>query len=151
MSQSLHITLAKPLILAGRNGTFRIGPSPELKNLWTRFMEDFGNIDTQVGFKAYGVCHNFDGRGNMDYMAAVEVRDPGRVPNYLKILNIPEQRVAIYGHAGGVDTLSQAWDKIFKSILPTAGLKVAPGPQFEVYDFSDKDGRGKIEIHIPVI
>jgi AraC family transcriptional regulator len=150
MPQHLHITLSKPLILAGRNGTFRIGPSPGIKNLWTTFMEDFGRIDGQVGFKAYGVCHNFDGQGNMDYMAAAEVRDAGAVPHYLRTLTIPEQRMAIYGHGGGVETLPQAWEALFKTILPKAGLLVAPGPQFEVYDFSDKDGPGSIEIHIPV-
>jgi AraC family transcriptional regulator len=147
----IHTTISQPLILAGRNGTFRIGPQPGIKNLWTSFMEDFGKIEGQVGFKAYGVCHNFDGRGNMDYMAAAEVSSQADVPNYLRILMIPERKVAIYSHGGGVDTISKAWDKLFKSVLPQAGLKVADGPQFEAYDFTDNDAPGQIDIHIPVL
>jgi AraC family transcriptional regulator len=149
MLQHLHITLSKPLILVGRNGTFKIGPSPGIKNLWTTFMNDFGQIEGQVGFKAYGVCHNFKG-DNMDYMAAAEVSREGTVADHLFTLTVPERRVAIYGHRGGVDKLSEAWDRIFKSILPQANLNVAPGPQFELYDFSDPNDAGTIEIHIPV-
>ena len=150
MPQHLHITLANPMILAGRNGTFKVGPSPGIKDLWTSFMHDFGQIEGQVGFKAYGVCHNFKD-GHMDYMAAAEVRNIGQVPKHLKSLGIPERRVAIFAHGGGVDTLSQTWERLFKSILPAAKLQVAPGPQMEVYDFTSNDGPGVIEIHIPVM
>jgi AraC family transcriptional regulator len=150
MQQHLHITVSKPLILAGRNGTFRVGPSLGIKNLWTVFMRDFGTIEGQVGFKAYGVCHNFKD-GNMDYMVAVEIDQERTLPPHLTTMNIPEQRMAIFVPGGGVEDLPKAWEHLFNAILPKAGLLVAPGPQFEVYDFSDKDGPGTIEIHIPVV
>jgi len=142
------------LTLAGRNGTFAIGPSPGIKDLWEQFMTDFGKIEGQVGTKAFGVCHKFDSTldsgGTMDYMAAVQVSNAGNVPGYLHTLIIPARKVAVFTHAGGVETLSETWGRIFSDWLPAAKLDVADGPQFEVYDFSMDDGPGKIEIHIPV-
>ena len=152
MTQTLITSPA--LTLAGRNGTFAIGPSPGIKELWERFMPDFGHIAGQVGTRAYGVCHKFDGTlesgGMMDYMAAVQVVNAGDVPGYLHTLIIPARKVVVFAHEGGVETLSATWGKIFSDWLPAAKLEVAVGPQFEVYDFASDDGPGKIEIHIPV-
>jgi AraC family transcriptional regulator len=148
-----HALIESPeLTLAGRNGTFRIGPSPEIKSLWTKLMEDFGRIEGQIGMKAYGVCHNFDGKGFMDYMAAVAVTDAGKVPGYLHTLQIPSRKVAVFRHPGRLETISETWSKIFSDLLPKAGLNVAPGAQFEVYpdDFGVDDSAAAIEIHIPV-
>jgi AraC family transcriptional regulator len=138
------------LTLAGRNGTFAIGPSPGIKALWETFMPDFGLIAGQVGTRAYGVCHRFDGKGFMDYMAAVQVTNAGDVPGYLHTLIIPARKVAVFTHAGGVESISETWAKIFADWLPAGKFVVADGPQFEVYDFSADDGPGTIEIHIPV-
>lgn len=148
----IHVTSSSALTLAGRNGTFPIGPGPGIMALWESFMEDFGKITGQVGFKAYGVCHNFDGAGHMDYMAAVQVANAGNVPGYLHTLIIPARKVAVFTHEGGLDSISQTWGKIFSDWLPAAKLAVAPGPQFEVYseDFDPDAAGGSIEIHIPV-
>ncbi len=140
------------LILAGRNGNFAIGPSEGIKTLWEKLMEDFGRIAGQIDLQAYGVCHNFDGAGRMDYMAAVAVANAGDVPGYLHTLIIPKRKVAVFTHSGGLDLLSKTWSAIFANGLPDAGLKVAPGPQFEVYseDFDADAASGTINIHIPI-
>lgn len=144
------------LTLAGRSGTFEIGPSPGIKELWVKLMDDFGRIEGQVGFRTYGVCYNLDGNhksgGSMDYMAAVQVVNAGQVPGYLDTLIIPKRKVAVFRHQGGIETLSQTWAKVFDSWLPEARLKVVNGPQFEAYseDFDADAGTGSIEIHIPV-
>jgi AraC family transcriptional regulator len=152
MADLARIETSQPLILAGRNGTFPIGPSPGIKDLWAEFMKDFGHIEGQIGYKAYGVCHSFDGRGNMDYMAAVAVKDAGQVPGYLFTLTIPTRKVAVIAHDGPLDRISQTWSAIFANILPKAKLEIAPGPQFEVYpeDMGEEGATSKIEIHIPV-
>lgn len=147
---NLHITTSPALTLAGRNGTFAIGPSPGIRDLWERFMVDFGKITGQVDARAYGVCHRFDGKGQMDYMAAVQVVNAGDVPGYLHTLIVPARKVAVFTHAGDITTISETWKKIFDEWIPAAKLKVAEGPQLEVYDFSADDGPGSIEIHIPV-
>jgi AraC family transcriptional regulator len=146
------IKTSKAMIFAGRNGTFAIGPSPEIKNLWVKLMEDFGRIEGQVGFKAYGVCHAFDGKGHMDYLAAVQVANAGAVPGYLYTLIVPARKTAIFIHEGAIESLPKTWSMIFDTWLPAAGLTVAKGPQFEVYseDFDADAGTGSIEVHIPV-
>ncbi|MFO1034382.1 MAG: GyrI-like domain-containing protein [Hyphomicrobiales bacterium] len=143
----LHITMSQPMILAGRNGTFAIGPSPGIRDLWEKFMADFGKITGQVNAKAYGVAHAFDGKGQMDYMAAVEVHDAGEVANYLHTLSIPARKIAVFSHEGDIAKISATWQKIFENWIPAAKLTVAPGPQLEVYDFSADDGPGTVEIH----
>ncbi len=142
-----HSTVTAPaLTLAGRNKTFKIGPSQGIKDLWATFMQDFGKIDGQVGLRAYGVCHNFDGRGNMDYMCAVEVKDAGQAPGYLHTLQIPPRKEAVFTHEGPVEKLPETWAAIFNTHLPAAKLAVAHGPQFEVYG----EDPHQIDIHIPL-
>jgi len=150
MPQPIRIETTPAIILAGRNATYKIGPQPGMKEQWASFMEDFGKIDGQVGFDAFGVCHAFDGRGQMDYMAAVEVKDGGQVPNYLHVLQIPSRKTAVFLHQGPLEKISETWGLIFSTWLPEAKLEVAHGPQFEVYGEAFNAGREEIEIHIPV-
>ena len=145
-----RLTTSAALTLAGRNRTFKIGPDPGIKDLWASFMDDFGKIEGQVGFKAYGVCHNFDGQGHMDYMCAVEVKDAGQVPGYMHVLQIPARKTAIFLHEGPLAKISETWMKIFDEWLPAAKLQVAHGPQYEVYGEAFNQGDEKIEIYIPV-
>jgi AraC family transcriptional regulator len=150
--QKPKVQMSPAITFAGRNGTFAIGPSPGIKTLWENFMTDFGRIEGQVGLKAYGVCHNFDGKGQMDYLAAVQVKDAGQVPGYLFTLDVPARKVAVFQHSGPLEKISETWGWIFAEGLPKAGLKVAPGPQFEVYpeDLGAEGATTPIEIHIPV-
>ena len=150
MPQPLRIFTSKPLTLAGRNKTFKIGPDPVIKDLWQIFMQDFGKIDGQMGFNAYGVCHAFDGHGQMDYMCAVEVKDAGQVPGYLHTLQIPTRKVAVFLHQGPVEKISETWMKIFNTWLPAAKLEVAHGPQFEIYGEAFNASKEEVEIFIPV-
>ncbi len=147
------VQMSPAITFAGRNGTFAIGPSPGIKDLWENFMTDFGRIEGQIGLKAYGICHNFDGKGQMDYLAAVEVKDEGQVPGYLFTLTVPARKVAVFQHVGPLEKISESWGWIFSDGLPKAALTVAPGPQFEVYpaDLGVAGATAPIEIHIPVI
>jgi AraC family transcriptional regulator len=150
MTAPFDLRQTPALVLAGRNGTFPIGPSDGIRELWERFMPDYGKIAGQIGTLAYGVCHQFDGKGHMDYMAAVAVVNAGDVPGYLHTLIIPARRVAVFRHEGDISSLSKTWRRIFEEWLPAAKLSVADGPQFEVYDFSSDEETGIIDIHIPV-
>ena len=149
MLQPLRILITPTILLAGRNKTYKVGPDPAMKEQWASFMGDFGKIDGQVGFNAYGVCHSFGG-GMMDYMCAVEVKDAGQVPGYMYTLTIPSRRTAVFLHEGDIAGLPTTWGKIFDEWLPAAKLEVALGPQFEVYGEAFNKGEEKIEIFIPV-
>ena len=155
--QPLRTLTTPTIILAGRNKTYKVGPDPAMKEQWASFMQDFGKIDGQVGFNAYGVCHSFGGGGavssetaQMDYMCAVEVKDAGQVPGYMYTLTIPSRRTAVFLHKGDIAGLPKTWSKIFDEWLPAAKLEVAQGPQFEVYGEAFNKGEEKIEIFIPV-
>ena len=155
MSQHLHITNSKALVLAGRQGRFAVGPSDGIMALWQSFMEDFGRIEGQMGTKAYGVCHNFSGdtvkrMGEMDYLAAVQVMNAGAVAGYLNTLIIPARREAVFTSDEGVEGLSRAWELLFDKLLPKANALVVPGPQYEVYDFGADGDQNTISIHVPV-
>jgi AraC family transcriptional regulator len=152
MMKPARIETVDAITFAGRNGTFEIGPSPGIKDLWEKFMTDYGRIEGQVGTQMFGVCHNFDGKGMMDYMAAVQVKEAGQVPGYMFTLDVPKRKVAVFAHEGALDTISETWAKIFSEGLPNANLKVAPGPQFEAYpeDMGEEGSTSIIEIHIPV-
>jgi AraC family transcriptional regulator len=152
MINSPEVRQSPAIIFAGRNGSFVIGPSPGIKTLWENFMTDFGRIEGQVGLLAYGVCHSFDGKGHMDYLAAVAVEDAGQVPGYLFTLTVPARKVAVFSHVGSIERISETWERIFAEGLPSAGLELAPGPQFEVYpeDLGAEGATTPIEIHIPV-
>jgi AraC family transcriptional regulator len=152
MFKNPDVRQSTAITFAGRNGTFAIGPSPGIKTLWEDFMADFGRIDGQVGLLAYGVCHNFDGKGHMDYLAAVAVEDAGEVPGYLFTLMVPARKVAVFSHVGSIERISETWERIFAAGLPKAGLQLAAGPQFEVYpeDLGADGATTPIEIHIPV-
>ena len=150
MAQPTRIITTSPMILAGRNATYAIGPQPGMKEQWALFMQDFGKIDGQVGFNAFGVCHAFDGKGKMDYMAAVEVKDEGQIPHYLHVLKIPQRKTAVFLHHGPLEKISETWGQIFNTWLTLAQLEVAHGPQFEVYGDAFNAGREEVEIFIPV-
>ena len=149
MPQPIRTLITPPLILAGRNRTYKIGPDPAMNEQWASFMTDFGKIEGQIGFNAYGVCHSF-GEGLMDYMCAVEVKDAGQVPGYMYTLTIPKRKTAVFVHEGDIAGLPQTWGLIFDEWLPAAKLAVAQGPQFEVYGEAFNKGDDKIEIFIPV-
>jgi AraC family transcriptional regulator len=149
MPQPIRTLTTPPLILAGRNKTYKVGPDPAMKKQWASFMTDFGKIEGQVGFAAYGVCHSF-GNGLMDYLVGVEVKDPGQVPGYMYTLTIPKRKTAVFLHEGDIAGLPKTWGKIFDEWLPAAKLEVAQGPQFEVYGEEFNNGDDRIEIYIPV-
>ncbi len=157
MSQPIRTLTTPALTLAGRNKTYKVGPDPGMKEHWASFMTDFGKIEGQVGFSAYGVCHSFGGgrAGSsepalMDYLVGVEVKDAGQVPGYLYTLTIPKRKTAVFVHEGDIAGLPATWGKIFDEWLPAAKLEVAQGPQFEVYGEAFNNGDDKIEIFIPV-
>ena len=157
MPQPIRTLTTPALTLAGRNKTYKVDPDPGMKEQWASFMGDFGKIEGQVGFAAYGVCHSFGGgrAGSsepalMDYLVGVEVKDAGQVPGYLYTLTIPKRKTAVFVHEGDIAGLPATWGRIFDEWLPAAKLEVAQGPQFEVYGEAFNNGDDKIEIFIPV-
>jgi UDP-N-acetylglucosamine 2-epimerase (non-hydrolysing) len=119
---------------------------------WQRFAPHVGKIPGQIGWTTYGVCFNFDGKGNMDYMCGVEVSDGSDPPPGFGQLRITEQRYAVFLHRDHISKIKRTWDAIFSRWIPASGHKLVPAPQFEAYgeDFNPQTGNGVVEIWIPI-
>ncbi len=120
---------------------------------WQKFVPYLGNIPGQIGWTTYGVLCNNGGVGGMEYVCGVEVTDFTRVAAELSTLRIPEQKYAVFFHAGHVSTIRQTWMTIFDKWLPESGYKASGGPEFERYGetFEPATGEGGLEIWIPVV
>jgi len=140
----------KVLLLAGLSE--RCGDQMNAPAQWQRFVPHLGHIPGQTGSCTYGVLHNQDDAGNLEYMCGVEVTDFSRVPAELSRLRVPEQRYAVFWHSGHISTIRQTWMTIFNKWLPESGYKATGGPEFERYtsSFNPMTGAGGVEIWIPV-
>ncbi|TGM91116.1 AraC family transcriptional regulator [Leptospira licerasiae] len=122
-----------------------------IPNQWQSFGAYLGNIPSQVGDAAYGVCYNFDAEGNFDYMCGVEVSSPSGLPKEFQVLKIPSQKYAVFthkGHIAGIRATFAAAGKWF----PDSGVKPFEGANLERYgkEFNPVTGMGGLEIWIPV-
>ena len=140
----------KTMLIAGLSE--RCGDNMNAPAQWQRFVPHIGNIPGQVGWITYGVLCNSDDTGNMEYMCGVEVSDFSRVPAELSRFRIPEQKYAVFFHAGHVSTIRQTWMTIFNKWLPESGYKASGGPEFEKYAevFNPATGADGVEIWIPI-
>jgi AraC family transcriptional regulator len=140
----------KTMLVAGLSEP--CGPNMNGPALWKKFVPYIGHIPGQIGSIEYGVVCNGDDSGNMVYMAAMEVSDFARLPEELSRFRIPEQRYAVFVHAGHISTIRQTWQAIFSKWLPESGFKATGGPEFERYTsaFDPKSGNGGVEIWVPI-
>jgi AraC family transcriptional regulator len=119
---------------------------------WQTFVPHLGKIPAQTGSKTYGVCFNFDGTGNFDYMCAVEVSEAAPLPPPLMHLPVTEQNYAVFTHRGPISEIGKTWDAIYSEWPEKSGDTLVQAPQFESYseDFNPQAGTGIVEIWIPV-
>lgn len=152
-------TLAPPrletrraLLVAGIGDRISCDNGAGIPGQWHRFHQNVGNIPSQVGGVAYGVCCNGDDAGNFDYIAGVEVTDFSDLPREFMRVRIPEQRYAIFTHREHVSSIRRAVNTIWNHWLPNSGFKAADAPNFERYDqkFDPTTGNGGFEIWVPI-
>jgi AraC family transcriptional regulator len=119
---------------------------------WQRFAPRLGRIPGQVGWNSYGVCCNFDGAGNMDYICGVEVSANSPVPEGLVQLPVEAQKYAVFTHRDHISQIGKTWDGIYNRWPKTSGQALVMAPQFESYgsDFNPQTGTGVVEIWIPI-
>jgi AraC family transcriptional regulator len=141
------------LRIAGLGGRFGPQNRDQIPALWMRWgPQYFGQTPGQVDRKSYGVCSNMDGKGNLDYLAGVEVKSFDGMPAELTQMTLAPQRYAVFAHQGHVSALSSTWMDIFDKWLPKSGRELAAAPSFERYDeeFDPAAPIGHVEIWVPV-
>lgn len=141
----------KALLIAGLKGHYNCSTRTEIPLLWQRFLFFIGDIDGQVGHKAYGVLFNCDAAGNFDYMSGVEVASADRLPAEFSTVAIPEKSYIVFSHKGPVSEIHRTAYTIWAKWMPESGYSAADAPHFERYpeDFNPATDRTGVEIWIP--
>jgi AraC family transcriptional regulator len=141
-----------PMRFAGLVERYDCQSSGGIPDQWQRFTPYLGNIPGQVGKIAYGVCFNFGGDGNFDYMCGVEVASASDLPKGLTSLTAPGQRYAVFEHRGHIAGIRATISTIWSKWLPESSHQAADGPSFERYgpEFNPLTGLGGFEIWIPI-
>ncbi|OWK45403.1 AraC family transcriptional regulator [Fimbriiglobus ruber] len=142
----------KPTLFAGLVERHSCQSPVGIPDQWQRFTPYLGNIPGQVGRVAYGVCYNFDRDGNFDYLCAVEVTNDANLPKGLTSLAMPEQRYAVFTHAGHVAGIRATLAAIWNQWFPESGYKAAEAPTLERYgpEFNPQTGLGGFEIWVSI-
>src|SRR4051812_1448305 len=123
--------------------------SPEIPALWPRFVARMGEIENPAERGVtYGVM-----RGDahvLQYMAAVAVRSPGRIPQGMESLTIAAASYAVFSYP--LSGLGKGFAEIYERLLPSAGLQPLAVPSFERYgaDFEPHDPHAAVGVYIPV-
>jgi len=127
-----------------------MGKSPEIPQLWDQFVPRIG--ETRHGAESgasYGLMDHFDrAAGTMDYMAGNPVERVGELPAGMNRWDVPANTYAVFETT--LPKISETFDTIFSTWLPTSNYQQTAGPYFERYgeDFSPDDPR--VSIYIPV-
>jgi AraC family transcriptional regulator len=140
-------------LLAGLTGRYHHDHHEGIPAQWQRFgPQHMGKIPGQLGWTSYGVCFNFDGTGNFDYMCAVEVGEALPLPPPLTHLPVAPQHYAVFTHRDHISKIGPTWDAIYNEWPKESGRTLIEAPQFESYseDFNPQTGTGIVEIWIPV-
>lgn len=142
-----------PILIAGLKKRYNNETSAAIPSQWQEFTPFIGHVPNQKGNAAYGVLHNNDGEGNVDYLCGVEVSDFAEIPAGFETLRLAPRTYAVFEHAGHVSEIRRTWHAIFKGWLPANDREIADAPDFERYSekFDPRSGTGGIEIWIPLM
>jgi len=142
----------KALLLAGIGARYQCESKAGIPSQWERFLSYFGHIPDQVDNVAYGVVHNVDDAGNIEYLCGAQVRDFSRTPPELSTLRLAPQRYAIFKHRDHISAISGTFAAIWGRWVPESGHAVVDAPTLEVYgpEFDSKTGHGGFEIWVPI-
>ena len=147
-----RIEQGRPMHVAGLRERYSYADCSGIPEQWERFQPFAGRIPNAVAGAAYGVCCATENPGELDYYAGVEVLPADRVPEGLRLVEIPAQRYAVFGFSEHISKLPQAVQAIWTHWVPASGKKAGGGPSLERYgpEFDPVTGEGGFEIWLPV-
>jgi len=139
----------RAMLIAGLGDRYGNENRAQIPMLWQKFgPQYFGRVPGQVGMKSYGVCSDMDGRGNLDYLAGVEVSKLDGLPAEFVHVAIAACRYAVFPHADHISAIGRTWMDIYDKWLPTSGKSPVGAPAFECYSesFNPETPIGNVEI-----
>lgn len=140
------------LLIAGSNVRYNCAHKEAIPSQWQRFAPHIGNVVGQIGDVAYGIVHNTDEDGNMDYLCGVQVADFSHLPDGFTTLRIASTRYAVFEHRGHISSIAAIFASIWNEYFPNANEEPADAPLLERYDehFDPATGNGGLEIWVAV-
>jgi len=129
----------------------------EIAEMWGRFTQRLGEIQTNNHLESFGVCTLPAGlpEGHFEYVAGLQVPEDAPVPEGMVKRTLPAYTYAVFEHVGPLDTLHQTYQNIHQAWLPQSGYKaLEDGQDMEVYDdrvFKDFSPDSIMYIFVPVI
>ncbi len=147
-----RIEAGRTLLIAGLSERYTHATSAGIPAQWQRFLRHIGHVPGQAGNVAYGVFHNTDDNGSMDYMTGVEVADFSGLPKEFSRLRVAGHLYAVFTHQDHISTIRGTMNAIWNSWLPQSNFTAADAPGLERYaeNFDPQTGLGGFEIWIPV-
>ena len=106
----------------------------EIAQMWGRLNPRAHEIPI-TGECAYGVCLMLPGEssGVFEYVAGFKVEAYDRVPDGMVVIDVPENRYAVFAHRGSLETLKDTYAGIVDDWFTRSGYKPTGGYDMEVY------------------
>jgi AraC family transcriptional regulator len=143
--------------VAGPARRFDEATKSEIPQLWSALIGALPFAGQLPSWATYGVVSGVDqGAGCFQYMAGVGVWPDCVPPPGFSPIEIPAATYAVFRITLNGSALhpqvKQAMAQIWGVLVPASGLKVATGPDFELYDgrFDPHKAGSVIDFHVPV-
>jgi AraC family transcriptional regulator len=121
--------------------------SPEIPKLWDEFVPRMNEMQhLSEPYVSYGVMASAD--NTLDYMAGKPVDDVTELPDGMSAWQIDGQTYAVFETT--LPKLSETFDDIFTSWLPSSDYKQAEGPLLERYGETFSPENPVVSIYIPI-
>lgn len=109
----------------------------QLPHLWERFIARLGEVQHVVRGCCYGVLLPVAGDSDeLEYYAAIEVRQADSLPVGMHRIEIPAANYATFLHCGVGKLVDRTVDFIYSSWLCQSDYRHSGGPDLEIYDAS---------------
>ncbi len=125
----------------------------EISEMWGELNPRCSEIP-MIGDCAYGVCLmvNNAPEGVFEYIAGFKVAADAVPPKDMVVVDVPENRFAVFEHRGSKETLMNTYHLIANEWFPRSGEKPTGGFDMEVYDekFNDFKPDSIMYIYEPI-
>lgn len=147
-----RIAAGPALLLAGANERYTYETCAAIPGQWQAFVPHIGSIARRRQGTTYGVLHNIDDAGSIDYLCGVEVADFTELPARFARLRLASQTYAVFEHRGHIAEIHSLWHSIWNGWFPASTHVPDDAPMFERYDasFDPRTGAGGFEIWVPL-
>jgi AraC family transcriptional regulator len=112
----------------------------EISNTWSELNPRCAEIPS-ISQSAFGVCmmENQAPDGAFEYVAGFKVAADAIPPEGMVVVDVPENKYAVFEHRGSKETLMNTYHLIANEWFPRSGMKPTGGYDMEIYDEKFKD------------